>query len=75
MLHLPSGEQVSVREICQVRPRAAQLAFLAACGTARTTERLSDEAIHITSSFLLAGFPTAVGTLWKIDSTHADQVT
>ncbi|MDT7839608.1 CHAT domain-containing protein [Streptomyces justiciae] len=75
LLHLPSGEQVSVREICQVRPRAAQLAFLAACGTARTTEHLSDEAIHITSSFLLAGFPTAVGTLWKIDSTHADQVT
>ncbi|MFF5497604.1 CHAT domain-containing protein [Streptomyces aquilus] len=75
LLHLPSGEQVSVREICQVRPGAAQLAFLAACGTARTTERLSDEAIHITSSFLLAGFPTAVGTLWKIDSTHADQVT
>lgn len=75
LLHLPSGEQVSVREICQVRPRAAQLAFLAACGTARTTERLSDETIHITSSFLLAGFPTAVGTLWKIDSSHADQVT
>ncbi|MDQ0605010.1 hypothetical protein QF037_009355 [Streptomyces canus] len=75
LLHLPSGEQVSVRELCQVRPRAAQLAFLAACGTARTTEHLSDEAIHITSSFLLAGFPTAVGTLWKIDSTHADQVT
>lgn len=75
LLHLPSGEQVSVREICQVRPRAAQLAFLAACGTARTSEHLSDEAIHITSSFLLAGFPTAVGTLWKIDSTHADQVT
>ncbi|MGW1109236.1 CHAT domain-containing protein [Streptomyces sp. NPDC002540] len=34
-----------------------------------------DEAIHITSSFLLAGFPTAVGTLWKIDSTHADHMT
>ncbi|OPG04926.1 hypothetical protein B1R27_23085 [Streptomyces sp. GKU 895] len=75
LLHLPSGEQVSVREICQVRPRAARLAFLAACGTARTTEHLSDEAVHITSSFLLAGFPTAVGTLWKIDSTHADQAT
>ena len=37
--------------------------------------RLTDEAVHITSSFLLAGFPTAVGTLWTIDSTHADQVT
>ncbi|MFB6991783.1 MULTISPECIES: CHAT domain-containing protein [unclassified Streptomyces] len=75
LLHLPSGEPVSVLEICRVRPRSARVAFLAACGTARTAERLVDEAIHITSSFLLAGFPTAVGTLWKIDSTHADHMT
>ncbi|MEU9455848.1 CHAT domain-containing protein [Streptomyces sp. NPDC048277] len=75
LLHLPSGEPVSVLEICRARPRAAQLAFLAACGTARTAERLTDEAIHITSSFLLAGFPTAVGTLWTIDSTHAEHMT
>ncbi|MFF4350611.1 CHAT domain-containing protein [Streptomyces sp. NPDC001530] len=75
LLHLPSGEPLSVLEICRARPRSARLAFLAACGTARTAERLSDEAIHITSAFLLAGFPTAVGTLWEIDSTHADHVT
>lgn len=75
LLHLPNGEPLSVLEICRTRPRSAQLAFLAACGTARTSERLSDEAIHITSAFLLAGFPTAVGTLWAIDSSHADQVT
>ncbi|MFF0106012.1 CHAT domain-containing protein [Streptomyces hirsutus] len=75
LLHLPSGETVSVLEICRARPRSAQLAFLTACGTARAAERLTDEAIHITSSFLLAGFPTAVGTLWKIDSTHADHMT
>ncbi|WP_369260511.1 CHAT domain-containing protein [Streptomyces sp. R35] len=75
LLHLPSGEPLSVLEICRARPRSARLAFLAACGTARTSERLTDEAIHITSAFLLAGFPTAVGTLWEIDSTHADHVT
>ncbi|MGY1580943.1 CHAT domain-containing protein [Streptomyces sp. MN13] len=75
LLHLPGGESVTVLEICRARPRSARLAFLAACGTARTPERLTDEAIHITSSFLLAGFPAAVGTLWKIDSTHADHVT
>ncbi|MET9401674.1 CHAT domain-containing protein [Kitasatospora sp. NPDC002965] len=74
-LHLPSGEQLSVLEICRARPHAARLAFLTACGTARTSERLSDEAIHITSAFLLAGFPAAVGTLWEIDSAHADHVT
>ncbi|MFE2252883.1 CHAT domain-containing protein, partial [Streptomyces lavendulae] len=75
LLHLPSGEPLSVLEICRARPRAARLAFLTACSTARTSERLADEAIHVTSAFLLAGFPAAVGTLWEIDSTHADQVT
>lgn len=75
LLHLPSGERLSVLEICRARPRAARLAFLTACGTARTPDRLSDEAIHITSAFLVAGFPEAVGTLWEIDSTHADAVT
>ncbi|MCX5563147.1 CHAT domain-containing protein [Streptomyces sp. NBC_00038] len=75
LLHLPSGEPLSVLEICRARPQSARLAFLAACGTARTSERLTDEAVHITSAFLLAGFPAAVGTLWEIDSTHADHVT
>ncbi|KOX21543.1 hypothetical protein ADK67_26515 [Saccharothrix sp. NRRL B-16348] len=75
VLHLPSGEPVSVLEICRARPGSARLAFLAACGTARTAERLTDEAIHISSSFLLAGFPTVIGTLWEIDSTHANHVT
>ncbi|MER7701866.1 CHAT domain-containing protein [Kitasatospora sp. NPDC097605] len=74
-LHLPNGEQLSVLEICRARPDAARLAFLTACGTARSSERLSDEAIHITGAFLLAGFPAAVGTLWEIDGEHAEQVT
>ncbi|MGW3293499.1 CHAT domain-containing protein [Streptomyces xiamenensis] len=75
VLHLPSGEQMSVLEICRAQPRSARLAFLAACSTARTSERLADEAIHVTSAFLLAGFPTAVGTLWEIDSVHASRIT
>ncbi|MEV2189794.1 CHAT domain-containing protein [Streptomyces phaeochromogenes] len=75
VLHLPSGERLSALEICRAHPHTARLAFLAACGTAQASERLSDEAVHITSAFLLAGFPAAVGTLWEIDSTDADAVT
>ncbi|MFJ7241804.1 CHAT domain-containing protein [Streptomyces olivaceus] len=54
-------------------PGPARLAFLTACGSACNVECLADDALHIASPFPLAGFPTAVGTLWKIDSTHADQ--
>ncbi|MEV7994572.1 CHAT domain-containing protein [Streptomyces sp. NPDC086077] len=44
-------------------PRA-QLAVLLACHTART-ERLPDEAIHLTSAFQTAGYPQVVGALWE----------
>ena len=75
MLHLPSGQELPVLEICRVQPRSARLAFLAACGTSRTSQRLADESIHLTSAFLLTGFPEVVGTLWEIDSVDADRVT
>jgi hypothetical protein len=75
MLHLPSGQELPVLEICRVQPRSARLAFLAACGTSRASQRLADESIHLSSAFLLAGFPEAVGTLWEIDSADADRVT
>jgi CHAT domain-containing protein len=75
MLYLPGGEQLTVREICRARPRAARLAFLTACSTARTSQRLAGEAIHLSSAFLVAGFGAAVGTLWEIDSQDAYRVT
>jgi hypothetical protein len=75
VLYLPGGEQLTVREICQARPRAARLAFLTACSTARTSQRLASEAIHLSSAFLVAGFGAAVGTLWEIDSRDACRVT
>jgi hypothetical protein len=75
VLHLPSGEPLTVREICQARPLAARLAFLTACSTARTSQRLASEAIHLSSAFLIAGFGEAVGTLWEIDSRDAYRVT
>jgi len=79
-LHLPSGETLTVREMIadrsgKGRPGAARLAFLTACGTARTSERLAAEAIHLTSAFLVAGFTEVIGTLWEIDSASARQVT
>lgn len=75
VLHLPSGQELPVLDICRIQPRSARLAFLAACGTSRTSQRLADESIHLSSAFLLTGFPEAVGTLWEIDGADADRVT
>ena len=73
-LHLPNGETLTVGEISAARPKRARLAFLTACGTARTAERLASEAVHLSSAFLVAGFSQAVGTLWEVDSADARRV-
>ena len=60
---------LTVAHISQLDLREAGLAFLSACDTTRTSQDLIDEAIHLTSGFLLAGYPNVIGTLWEIDDT------
>ena len=50
----------------------AHLAYLSACETALVRElSVLDEAIHIVTGFLLAGFPHVVGTLWEVEDRDA----
>jgi CHAT domain-containing protein len=42
------------------------LAFLSACETAVTNGNLSNEAVHLTGAFQLAGYRDVVGTLWQV---------
>ena len=46
-------------------PRAF-LAFLSACETARGDARQPDQAIHLASTMLFAGFKSVVGTMWYV---------
>jgi tetratricopeptide (TPR) repeat protein len=55
-----------VRELSTLRVAAASLAFLSACTTAFGGSSLPDETIHISSAFLLAGYPSVIGTLWNV---------
>ncbi|MEY9895605.1 hypothetical protein ABIA31_009294 [Catenulispora sp. MAP5-51] len=73
-IHLPSGQEPAVTDIFRTRSASARLAFLSGCGTAQTAERQADEAIHLASAFLVAGYPQAIGTLWEIESTRAGTV-
>ncbi|EUC61360.1 aromatic di-alanine and TPR containing protein [Rhizoctonia solani AG-3 Rhs1AP] len=47
------------------------LAFLSACQTATGDEKLPDEAIHLASGMLMAGYPSVVATMWSVHDEDA----
>ncbi|CAE6449072.1 unnamed protein product [Rhizoctonia solani] len=50
------------------------LAFLSACQTATGDENLPDEAIHLASGMLMAGYPSVIATMWSVDDRDAPYV-
>ncbi|KAG8705465.1 hypothetical protein FRC11_009017, partial [Ceratobasidium sp. 423] len=42
------------------------LAFPSACQTATGDEKLPDEAIHLASGMLMAGYPSVIATMWSV---------
>ncbi|MER6631072.1 CHAT domain-containing protein [Streptomyces sp. NPDC000987] len=70
-LHDHDRAPLRVLDLSRLRLRNAEFAFLSACDTARTTARLSDEAIHPLAAFQIAGFSQVVGTLWRVDDMVA----
>lgn len=62
-LELADGH-LAVRDVARGHLPHAQLAVLLACHTTRT-DRLPDEAVHLTSAFQTAGYPQVVGALWE----------
>ncbi|MHB9856640.1 CHAT domain-containing protein [Streptomyces sp. YIM S03343] len=58
------GGLLTVEDISRLRLDHAALAFLSACETARGTERLPDEPVHLAGALQLAGFTNVVATQW-----------
>ncbi|CAE6506681.1 unnamed protein product [Rhizoctonia solani] len=42
------------------------LAYLSACQTATGDERLPDEAVHLASGMLMAGYSSVIATMWSV---------
>jgi tetratricopeptide (TPR) repeat protein len=62
---------LTIRDIARLDLPRARLAYLSACETSRPATDLTDEAVHITGAFQMAGFPEVVGTLWSVDDAAA----
>ena len=74
LLHDHATAPFSVAELSSLHLPHADLAYLSACSTAVTSQLLTDEALHITSAFQIAGFRTVIGTLWPISDTVAADI-
>ncbi|MFE9751418.1 CHAT domain-containing protein [Saccharothrix saharensis] len=71
-LHLHDG-RLPIGRITGLRLDRAELAYLSACSTARTSLRHADEAIHLVSAFHLAGYRHVIGSLWPLaDNVASD---
>jgi CHAT domain-containing protein len=66
---------LTVVDVARLRLEDAHLAFLAACSTAQSPRRLTDEAIHLASAFQLAGYRHVIGTLWPVNDVYAAKIT
>jgi CHAT domain/Tetratricopeptide repeat len=52
----------------------ADLAYLSACDTARTTPKLTDELLNLAAALHLAGYRHVIGTLWPVGDTAAAEI-
>ncbi|KAB5591217.1 aromatic di-alanine and TPR containing protein [Ceratobasidium theobromae] len=50
------------------------LAFLSACQTAKGDQVLPDEAVHLASGMLMAGYPSVIATMWSVLDSDAPVV-
>ncbi|KAH7318855.1 CHAT domain-containing protein [Rhizoctonia solani] len=71
--HLQDGT-LTLRTIMQRSFQGKQLAFLSACQTAAGDDQIPDEAVHLASGMLMAGYPSVIATMWSISDTYAPLV-
>ncbi|MEU6577592.1 CHAT domain-containing protein [Streptomyces sp. NPDC046805] len=73
--HLVLHDQpLMITDLRRLRASHAQLAYLSACSTARSTGEFVGESIHLGSAFRLVGFRHVVATLWQVNDQTAAQI-
>jgi CHAT domain-containing protein len=62
---------LSLATIMQKSLEGKGLAFLSACQTAAGDEERPNEAVHLASGMLLAGYPSVIATMWSVKDRDA----
>jgi CHAT domain/Tetratricopeptide repeat len=74
LLHDHATHPLTVSVVSRLNLSGADLAYLSACSTTDTSPLMTDEALHITSAFQLAGYRHVIGTLWPVDDLAATRI-
>jgi len=69
-----ADQELFVRDLLAAPNKARYLAYLSACATVLNQGRLADEAIHVASAVLLAGFQHVLGALWRVSDAIAREL-
>ncbi|MFE2969186.1 CHAT domain-containing protein [Streptomyces sp. NPDC059340] len=68
-------QPLTVADLAALHLPGRQLAMLSACSTSEVSADLTDEALHLTGAFQLAGFRHVIGALWPVSDGTAGDVT
>ena len=74
LLHDHQTDPLTVADLARLRLGDAETAYLSACDTSISRGDLTDEALHITGAFQMAGFRHVIGTLWSVGDQTARTV-
>ncbi|MEV6282439.1 CHAT domain-containing protein [Kribbella sp. NPDC051770] len=74
LLHDHASDPLTVADLARLRLDDAEVAYLSACDTSVSRGDLTDEALHITGAFQMAGFRHVIGTLWPVGDQTARSV-
>lgn len=67
-----AAEYSTVKELFNIGLEKAQIAYLSACSTAENSSyKLSEESIHLASTFQLAGFAHVIAAFWEVKDKAA----
>ncbi|PBK92387.1 hypothetical protein ARMGADRAFT_158998 [Armillaria gallica] len=66
---------LTLSDMVRVTPQDPQFAFLSACSTAISADRIPDESLHLSAAMQFLGYCSVVATLWPMGDAQGPIVT
>ena len=67
LLHLGAGETLTAHQVLEGLRLSCELVTLSACESGLSRVRRGDELMGLVRAFMVAGAPSVIATLWRVD--------